>query len=253
MKDFALLKWPRPMDRSGDRNLAWIANVRRSRSERVCFAIEWALTKGTSRSTSHIHKFVCPCRRRTREEATKYVPCVTSNTTTTTTQQNIKMTTMRKTLALVLLLVACLASVSWAQDSMTMTEVDAVPAEMSANATDAIANATSAEEAGAAAGGAPQFPVFNYETIYPNGIFNPEAYSQWMQEVTQFYTNIYEMYAGEGVQALEQFYGAGQVFNPFTAYTQYLGAVSQPFTYTGGFGGWYPGQGVEAVVSSLSG
>ena len=73
-----------------------------------------------------------------------------------------------------------------------------------------------------------------------------------MAEVTQFYTDIYATYAGEGAQALENFYGAGlgfatQYFNPFA----YLGSFQMPST--GSFGGWYPGQGVEAVVSSLTG
>ena len=150
----------------------------------------------------------------------------------------------QKTVLLLAAAVALVASPCFAQDTAAadMVTADTIDAM---NATDM--NATAAEAAAPPA--VTEFPEFNYTTIFPGGVFDAAAYSAWLGEVSSFYAGIYEMYAGEGAQALEALYGGG--------IAGFTGGFQMP--NFGGFG-WYPGQfanqwaqGAEAVVSSLTG
>ena len=102
--------------------------------------------------------------------------------------------------------------------------------EMAPDAMNATANATASEAAAEAPVAPTEFPAFNYEVIFPAGVFNAEAYGSWLNEVTAFYTNMYGSWATEGARAAEGFYGAA--FNP---------ATYNPATYFGGFGFGFPG------------
>ncbi len=158
----------------------------------------------------------------------------------------------QKTILLLVAAVALVASPCFAQDTaaadmVTADTIDAMNAtEMNATAADATEMNTPAVT---------EFPEFNYTTIFPGGMFDAAAYSNWLGEVSTFYQGIYEMYAGEGAQALEALYGGFSM--PATGAIGGFGGFQMP--NFGGLG-WYPGQfanqwaqGAEAVASSLTG
>merc|ERR1739847_108302 len=129
---------------------------------------------------------------------------VRSRNANATNQTNQPTMVSMKNLALLCLVAfAGFASVCTAQEDAALVVEPAMDA-IDAGAANGTANATSTAEAEAASG-SPTFPVFNYEAIYPNGIFDAAAYESYMAEVTQFYTDIYATYAGEGAKALENF------------------------------------------------
>merc|ERR1719353_1481994 len=84
------------------------------------------------------------------------------------------------------------------------------------------ANATAGQAAAETPAAPMEFPVFQYEAIFPNGIFNVEAYGNWLRSVTEFYT----AQAVGGIEAVEGmemgafgfpgFRPAASFFNPST-------------------------------------
>ena len=124
---------------------------------------------------------------------------------------------------------------------------DALPAAPDAVAPSdtaaATANATEAplpeEEAAAAAATPPaplEFPVYNYTTIWPNGIFNPAAYEAWTADVGAYYASLYDQGVASAASAVEA---------PIASY--FSGASIPAMT------SWYPGQYAEQFMSALRG
>ena len=64
------------------------------------------------------------------------------------------------------------ASVCTAQEDAALAVEQPTMDAIDASATNGTANATSTTAEADAASGMPTFPVFNYEVIYPNGIFD---------------------------------------------------------------------------------
>mmetsp|Transcript_37262 Transcript_37262/g.80529 ORF Transcript_37262/g.80529 Transcript_37262/m.80529 type:complete len:162 (-) Transcript_37262:174-659(-) len=101
----------------------------------------------------------------------------------------------------------CFAGVVSAQQGELA--LDAVPETAMMNAT-MNATATNATTTDANAASAPstmpmEFPVFNYEAIFPSGVFSATAYGAWLGEVTRYYEAIAsQWYPGEGVLMTEE-------------------------------------------------
>merc|ERR1712100_716827 len=164
----------------------------------------------------------------------------------------------RKTLAILALValfsVACAAPQRALLQDETAT---AAPAPTAAPATDEIDTAantttttteeTTTEEASASQAAAPE------------GATMPQTGFEWMQAYNPYAQFLGGWYPGAGIEAYEaamnataaQFAGAGAgAFMPFR-----IPQMPQwnPQWYTASFGGWYPGQGFESVVSALTG
>merc|ERR1712188_100199 len=164
----------------------------------------------------------------------------------------------RKTLAILALValfsVACAAPQRALLQDETAT---AAPAPTAAPATDEIDTAantttttteeTTTEEASASQAAAPE------------GATMPQTGFEWMQAYNPYAQFLGGWYPGAGIEAYEaamnataaQFAGAGAgAFMPFR-----IPQMPQwnPQWYTPSFGGWYPGQGFESVVSALTG
>merc|ERR1712216_343838 len=164
----------------------------------------------------------------------------------------------RKTLAILALValfsVACAAPQRALLQGETAT---AAPAPTAAPATDEIDTAantttttteeTTTEEASASQAAAPE------------GATMPQTGFEWMQAYNPYAQFLGGWYPGAGIEAYEaamnataaQFAGAGAgAFMPFR-----IPQMPQwnPQWYTPSFGGWYPGQGFESVVSALTG
>merc|ERR1739848_711416 len=157
----------------------------------------------------------------------------------------------RKTLAILALValfsVACAAPQRALLQDETAT---AAPAPTTAPATDEIDTAanptTTTEEASASQAAAPEATM-------------PQTGFEWMQAYNPYAQFLGGWYPGAGIEAYEaamnataaQFAGAGAgAFMPFR-----IPQMPQfnPQFYTPSFGGWYPGQGFESVVSALTG
>merc|ERR1711937_193635 len=158
----------------------------------------------------------------------------------------------RKTLAILALValfsVACAAPQRALLQDETAT---AAPAPTTAPATDEIDTAantttTTTEEACASQAAAPEATM-------------PQTGYEWMQAYNPYAQFLGAWYPGAGIEAYEaamnataaQFAGAGAgAFMPFR-----IPQMPQwnPQFYTPSFGGWYPGQGFESVVSALTG
>merc|ERR1712159_85720 len=91
----------------------------------------------------------------------------------------------------------CFAGVVSAQQGELV--LDAVPETAMMNAT------TDANAASAPSTMPMEFPVFNYEAIFPSGVFSATAYGAWLGEVTRYYEAIAsQWYPGEGVLMTEE-------------------------------------------------
>merc|ERR1712164_196315 len=159
----------------------------------------------------------------------------------------------RKTLAILALValfsVACAAPQRALLQDETAT---AAPAPTTAPATDEIDTAantttTTTEEASASQAAAPE------------GATMPQTGFEWMQAYNPYAQFLGGWCPGAGIEAYEaamnataaQFAGAGAgAFMPLR-----IPQMPQwnPQWYTPSFGGWYPGQGFESVVSALTG
>merc|ERR1712057_140356 len=164
----------------------------------------------------------------------------------------------RKTLAILALVALFSVACAAPQPSLLQYETPtAAPAPTTAPATDEIDTAantttttteeTTTEEASASQAAAPE------------GATMPQTGFEWMQAYNPYAQFLGGWYPGAGIEAYEaamnataaQFAGAGAgAFMPFR-----IPQMPQwnPQWYTPSFGGWYPGQGFESVVSALTG
>merc|ERR1712159_556709 len=153
----------------------------------------------------------------------------------------------RKTLA-ILALVA-LFSVACAAPQRALLQDETATAAPATDEIDTAANTTTTttEEASASQAAAPE------------GATMPQTGFEWMQAYNPYAQFLGGWYPGAGIEAYEaamnataaQFAGAGAgAFMPFR-----IPQMPQwnPQWYTPSFGGWYPGQGFESVVSALTG
>merc|ERR1712113_1290522 len=133
-------------------------------------------------------------------------------------------------MALIALMCAC----AQAQDEIAQESAAMLNASLASNATaqQEMAQPEMAQQETAQPEGI-EYPVFNATEVFPSGVFNADAYASWLQEVSNFYTNLYTQGAAAAMRIPRMPYtgiGAYTAYNPT---------------------GWFPGRYAEQAYSNF--
>merc|ERR1711977_771282 len=181
-------------------------------------------------------------RHRRGAENDKRIDTSRRNSTKTNKSTNIKINTMARTYTVyaVMALALCVCAVAPAKAQEPQAG-DMIGDESAAMLNASLeTNATAQQDEAPPADGI-EYPVFNATTIFPGGVFNPQAYSAWLEEVSAFYTNLYSQGASRMMQIPRM---------PYTGRMPFTGAIPN-IGYTGYTGGWFPGRYAEQAYSNF--
>merc|ERR1711977_7933 len=185
-------------------------------------------------------------RHRRGAENDKRIDTSRRNSTKTNKSTNIKINTMARTYTvyavMALALCVCAVAPAKAQEPQAEPQLGDMIGDESAAMLNASleTNATAQQDEAPPADGI-EYPVFNATTIFPGGVFNPQAYSAWLEEVSAFYTNLYSQGASRMMQIPRM---------PYTGRMPFTGAIPN-IGYTGYTGGWFPGRYAEQAYSNF--